>query len=138
MLSPMEAIAEKPTPRDAAHSTSPAAMAPDCEISARSPGSGKRRREAGIEFGVRRQHAEAIGTDQAHPGVTGSLLALFGERAGPVAKPGGDDDAGCCALARGRGNRVRHRRRRHGDDHKVGRFGQRVVGIDGGMPSISS
>ena len=40
--SPTEAMAEKPTPRPAAHSIMLAAMAPDCEISARSPDCGMR------------------------------------------------------------------------------------------------
>src|SRR6266700_1145914 len=37
MLSPSDTTAEKPIDRVAAHSTSPVAMAPDCEIRARSP-----------------------------------------------------------------------------------------------------
>src|SRR5215470_14019381 len=38
MLSPSETMAEKPVDLLAAHSTKPAATAPDCEISAISPG----------------------------------------------------------------------------------------------------
>ena len=37
-LSPSDTMAEKPTCRCAAHSTRPAATAPDCDTSARSPG----------------------------------------------------------------------------------------------------
>jgi hypothetical protein len=40
MLSPIETAAENPTPCADTHSTSPAAMAPDWETSARSPAGG--------------------------------------------------------------------------------------------------
>ena len=47
-----------------AHSIRPAAMAPDCEISARSPSCGIRAAKLALSFDRRHQHAEAIWTDQ--------------------------------------------------------------------------
>ena len=91
----------------------------------------RRRREARIELCARHQHAETIGADQAHAGGAGVLLAGIGERAGAMAEPRGNDDADCGAFARGGGNRIGHRGRRHRDSDDIGRFRQRIVGFDG-------
>ena len=78
-------------------------MAPDCEISARSPVGGMRAAKLALSFAPGHQHAEAIGADQAHAVRARRALGGFGQRARAVAEPGGDDDrAGATSLARGR------------------------------------
>ncbi len=61
-----ETIPENPTPRCAAQSTMPAAMAPDWEISARVSHCGHMRGETRIEGGAGHHDAEAIRSDQPH------------------------------------------------------------------------
>ena len=130
MPSPRETTAEKPIARVAAHSTSPAAIAPDCEIRARSPGGRACGGEARIEPGARHQHAEAVGTDEPQALGARRRLAALGQRARPMAETGGDDDAGRACPSRRRPQRCRHRLRRRRDDDQVGGFRQRVAGLD--------
>ena len=89
---------ESDRPRCAAHSTSPAAMAPDCEISARSPLLRHVGGEARIELGAGRQHAEAIGADDSQPVAARRPLDRVGERSGSMAEPRRDDDRGAAIL----------------------------------------
>ena len=129
MLSPIETTAENPTPCADAHSTSPAAMAPDWETSARSPAGGIEAAKLALSLTPRHQHAQAIGADKAHPCRARNRPALIGKRAGAVAKPCGENDAERRALLRRRRDRGRHGSRRHDDDGDIGRGRQLVIGF---------
>jgi hypothetical protein len=86
--------------------------------------------KARIELRPRHEHAEAIGTDEAHAGRAGVLLTEGGKRTGAVAEPGRDDDADRGALARRRGNGVRYGGGRHRNGDDIGHLQQGVIGFD--------
>ncbi len=88
------------------------------------------RGEARIELGARRQHAEAIGTDEPQAGGARRLLGGFGQRPRTMAQPRGDDDGGGRASCAGLGDDAGHRLRRRGDHDDVGRDRQRLDGLD--------
>ena len=112
------------------HSTRPAVMAPDCEIEGEIADGRHAGGEAGIEPGARRQHAEAIRTDQPQAGRARRFLAGVGERAVAVAEPGCDDDRGRGASFAGRGDDTGHGLRRRRDHDEIGCLRQLLQGPD--------
>ena len=99
-MSPSDTSPEKPTRRRAAHSRSPASTAPDCEISARSPGTAFRAAKLALSFAARRNDAKAVRSDEAQAVLARLEPCLFGERAGAMAEPGGDDDGAAATPLR--------------------------------------
>ena len=123
-MSPIETIAEKPTSRTAAHSTMPVAIAPDCEISARSPPFGMEAAKLALSFTFGSEDAEAIGTDEAQTGSTRGCSALRRKRSGTVTETRGNDDGGRRAFGAGLRDRRWNRRRGHRNHRHIGRSRQ--------------
>ena len=67
-------------------------MAPDCEISARSPAGGIRAAKLALSLARRRQNAKTIGSDEPQAGCARGPLAGVGKRTCAMPKPRGDDD----------------------------------------------
>ncbi len=86
--------------------------------------------ETRIEFGARHQHAEAIGSNEAHSGCMRGFLAFLGERAGSMAETRGEDDAGRRALGSRRGNNGWDGRWRHADHCEIGYTREVGIGFD--------
>ena len=129
MLSPIETTAENPTPCADAHSTNPAAMAPDWETSARSPAGGIEAAKLALSLTPGTSTPRQFGPDKAHPCRARDRPALIGKRAGTVAKSCGKNDAERRALLRRCRDRGRHGNRGHNDDGDIGHFRQLVIGF---------
>ena len=110
----VDPVAERDDRREAdraraAHSTRPAAMAPDCEISARSPAPWHAGGEAALSFAPGTRTPRQLGPTSRRPSAS-RLFAGFGERARPVTEPCRDDDRGGEAALACRGDDGGHRR----------------------------
>ena len=109
----------------------PAAMAPDCEISARFPCRRHMRGKARIETDAGHHDAEAIRTDQPHAVFLRGPLRRIRQRTRAMAEPGTDDDrtrraATACFI-----DQPGDRSRRRGDDDQFGHKSQFLDAADG-------
>ena len=129
--SPIETMPEKPTARCAAQSTMPAAMAPDCEISARSPAGGIMRGKARIELTPRHHDAKAVRADQPHAVFLRGALRGLRQRARTVAEPGADDDRARRTAAARLIDQAWNGAGRRGEDNEFGRKSQFCDAADG-------
>ena len=100
----------------APHSTSPAAIAPDCEIRARSPAGRQTGRETGVDVRGGKKNAEAVWPYQANAIRARGADRDFRKRSGAMAKPGRKDDGHGTTLGAARSNDIRHLLGR-GSDH---------------------
>ena len=114
-----------------AHSTMPAAMAPDCEMSARSPAAGHAGGEAGIELGARRHDAEAVRPDQAHAVLPRAAFSQASAiEPGPWPRPAVMMIAAGTPLAAASAMIAGTAAGRHGDNDDVGHFRQVADRLD--------
>jgi hypothetical protein len=109
-------------------------MAPDCEMTARSPFPGIRGAKLALKVRRRHQHPEAIGADQPQAGGARGPVRRFCQRPRTVTETGGYDDGGRRTLGSNRRHRLGHRGRRHRNHYDIGRSGDGVDGFDGADP----